>query len=153
MTVSEPTVLYRRHGAVSRVVANRPQVMNALDDAMMGQWPACVRLAKEDAETRVIVITGRARPPCAVGELTFEKEIEASAAPRLMPTSTHLLGRSQIGTHPVKVALNGAADALRSAAEHQPARHHVGGPRKRFTFSQVVWSPRPSATPSRRRFG
>ncbi|MGZ4788637.1 MAG: enoyl-CoA hydratase-related protein [Terriglobales bacterium] len=51
-------LIYQRKGAIAYVTVNRPKVLNALNRATMAELRAAFEDAKDDAEVRVVLITG-----------------------------------------------------------------------------------------------
>ncbi len=66
--MDEP-VLYRVDGAVATVTLNRPEVLNALDEALLTALRAAVARAGEDDTVRAVVITGAGRAFSAGADL------------------------------------------------------------------------------------
>jgi enoyl-CoA hydratase len=69
-----PSVLYERDGRVARVTLNRPDKLNAIDDAMPGELAAAVARANADAAVHVIVLTGAGRAFCSGYDLELYAE-------------------------------------------------------------------------------
>lgn len=63
-------VLYERDGRVARITLNRPEVLNAIDDAMPEALAAAVARADADREVHVMVLSGRGKAFCAGYDLT-----------------------------------------------------------------------------------
>lgn len=59
---------------VARLVLNRPERMNAIDDAMPGELRAAVERANADDEVHVIVVEGAGRGFCAGYDLTISED-------------------------------------------------------------------------------
>jgi enoyl-CoA hydratase/carnithine racemase len=59
--VSEPVLLVDLAEGVARVTLNRPEVRNALDEALLRELDAARRRLEDDQAARVIVLRG-ARP-------------------------------------------------------------------------------------------
>lgn len=58
------TLLYRVEGRIATITLNRPDRLNAIDEAMPGEIAAAVDLAQEDDEVHVVV-TGAGRAFCS----------------------------------------------------------------------------------------
>ena len=56
--MSYETLLTEKSGAMVRVTVNRPEKLNALNDQVIGDLECCFRALKEDAEARVVILTG-----------------------------------------------------------------------------------------------
>ena len=52
------TIRYEQLGAVARITANRPEVLNAQSRVMILELDEAFRAASEDDATRVIVVAG-----------------------------------------------------------------------------------------------
>ncbi len=55
---TEPTVLYERRGPVGLITFNRPERMNAMDQAMLTDLGTALDQAEADPDTRAVVVTG-----------------------------------------------------------------------------------------------
>jgi enoyl-CoA hydratase len=62
---SAATVLYERDGRLARLTLNRPEKLNAINDAMPGELRAAVEQANRDDSVHVIVLGGAGRAFCA----------------------------------------------------------------------------------------
>jgi enoyl-CoA hydratase len=60
-----PRVLYEKDGRIARITLNRPEVLNAIDDAMPAELEAAVERANADAGVHGIVLAGAGRAFCA----------------------------------------------------------------------------------------
>lgn len=65
------TVLFERDGRIGRITLNRPQVLNAINDALPHELADCVRRANDDAKVHVIVLSGKGEAFCAGYDLTY----------------------------------------------------------------------------------
>ena len=74
----EPTVTYAREGRIGRVTLNRPDVMNAINDAFPHDLAAAVEAANDDGAVHVIVVSGRGAAFCAGYDLTYYAEANGS---------------------------------------------------------------------------
>ena len=59
------TIIYHKEGGIGRITINRPQAMNAITPAMLGELKAAVLEAGKDTEVQVIVLTGAGKAFCA----------------------------------------------------------------------------------------
>jgi enoyl-CoA hydratase len=57
-------VLYERDGRIARITLNRPDVLNAIDEAMPGEIQAAVEEANRDRDVHVIVLGGAGSAFC-----------------------------------------------------------------------------------------
>ena len=79
-------VLYERDGRIGRIILNRPEVMNAIDDDLPRQLSAAVAEADADRGVHVMVLSGKGRAFCAGYELEFKRGGTAlSYLPQDMP--------------------------------------------------------------------
>ncbi len=65
----EPTVLLRRDGAVLHITLNRPEVRNAMSQAMVRELRDALQQAEADGSTRVVVLRGAGGHFCAGGDI------------------------------------------------------------------------------------
>jgi len=64
-------VTYARDGRIARITLNRPDKLNAIDEAMPRELAAAVAAANGDPEAHVIVLAGAGRAFCAGYDLEF----------------------------------------------------------------------------------
>jgi enoyl-CoA hydratase/carnithine racemase len=77
MTTGEetmPAVTFEKDGRIGRVTLNRPDVMNAINDAMPRELAEAVAQADADPDVHVIVLAGAGKAFCAGYDLTFYAE-------------------------------------------------------------------------------
>ena len=67
--MNQPTVLSQDQGAVRLLTLNRPQQLNALNEAMKDELMAALKDARQDDAIAVVVITGAGRAFSAGGDL------------------------------------------------------------------------------------
>ena len=70
------TVLYQKEGAVLRITLNRPEVYNALDDALTYELQDAFKAAEKDTELRVIILSGSGKAFCSGQDLKAIMGIE-----------------------------------------------------------------------------
>lgn len=76
-------VLLERRGPVAWITLNRPDQINAINDAVRAQLPACIRAAEGDPEVRVIVLRGAGpRGFCAGADIKEFREVPSPVAYR-----------------------------------------------------------------------
>jgi enoyl-CoA hydratase len=68
------TIIYEKANAVAKIVFNRPSVLNALNNVMFTEIGDALQDAEEDAEIRVVLITGNGKAFCAGADLKFSRE-------------------------------------------------------------------------------
>ena len=74
-------VLYSVDGSVARVILNRPEKRNALNDAVIAGLKENLRRAAADKNVRVVVIAGAGKDFCSGADLSaLQKIAEASVA-------------------------------------------------------------------------
>ena len=91
MIESTETILVSREGAVARVTLNRPDVINAFNNAMRAEFPRIIRALQADEEVRAIVIHGAGdRGFCAGADVKEKRQIGSPVVEereRLTPSS------------------------------------------------------------------
>jgi len=74
------TLTYEKLGAVLRITANRPEVLNAQSRVMILELDEAFRAASEDADTRVIIVAGAGQHFSAGHDLGSPEELEDQKA-------------------------------------------------------------------------
>lgn len=108
-----------RHGGVAVIALNRPEVHNAMDDALRGELVDMLDWAARDDAVRAVVLTGRGRSFCAGGDIAaMQERLEAPIGKvaingwqrqrRTHGAITQLHGLAK----PTVAAVNGAAAGL-----------------------------------------
>ncbi len=64
-------VLLEKDGRIGRIVLNRPEVMNAIDDDLPAELAAAVAEADADRSIHVMVLSGNGRAFCAGYDMTY----------------------------------------------------------------------------------
>lgn len=67
-------VIYEKTGRIGRIILNRPEVMNAINDTLPRQLAAAVAEADADPGVHVMVLSGAGEAFCAGYDLTFYAE-------------------------------------------------------------------------------
>jgi enoyl-CoA hydratase len=75
-----PSVLYERDGRLARITLNRPERLNAIDDAMPGLLREAVAEANADDAVHVLVLAGAGRAFCAGYDLARYAETPGPGA-------------------------------------------------------------------------
>lgn len=70
-------VRVERHGAIVRITFNRPDKLNALTAEMSREFLRLLRALADDAESRVVILSGEGRAFCVGGDLTLEDSFTA----------------------------------------------------------------------------
>ena len=73
--MSHATLRLERDGTIARVVLNRPEIRNAFDDLMISELHEVFKELREDASSRVVVITGEGNSFCAGADLHWMKRV------------------------------------------------------------------------------
>lgn len=68
------TMIYQRDGRIARITLNRPERLNAINDAMPRELRAAVEEANRDDDVHVIVLAGVGRTFCAGYDLQLYAE-------------------------------------------------------------------------------
>ena len=71
--MSDSPVLYSVDGAVARIMLNRPDVLNALNAALMTELRTAVQRANDDPDVRAVLLTGSGRGFSAGADLGASK--------------------------------------------------------------------------------
>jgi 2-(1,2-epoxy-1,2-dihydrophenyl)acetyl-CoA isomerase len=76
------TILFDKEGSVARIILNRPDAMNALNNRMREELVSAIDWVERDAELKVLVMTGKGKAFCAGGDVkgmgTQERPINPS---------------------------------------------------------------------------
>jgi methylglutaconyl-CoA hydratase len=131
---------------VTRVTLNRPDVMNAFDEAMIGELTdAFERLADDDA-TRVIVLAAAGRAFCAGADLRWMERASANSAQDNLDDArrfAHMMDAIAACAKPVIARVHGAAlgggVGLCCACDIV-----IAAPQARFAVSEVKFGILPS---------
>jgi len=83
--MTKSTVLYAKDGRIARITLNRPEKLNAINDAMPRELREAVAAANADDEVHIIVLAGAGRAFCAGYDLELYAE-----RPRPVPYSQNL---------------------------------------------------------------
>ncbi len=83
--MTPPAVLYAKDGRIARITLNRPEKLNAINDAMPRELREAVATANADDAVHVIVLAGAGRAFCAGYDLELYAE-----RPRPVPYSQGL---------------------------------------------------------------
>ncbi len=73
MELTSP-IIYEQSGRIARITLNRPDVLNAIDEALPSALEAAVIRANADESTRVIILSGAGRAFCAGYDLNVFAE-------------------------------------------------------------------------------
>ncbi len=113
--MSEPAVLLDIQGATAWITFNRPEIMNAMGQALTEGLTAALDRIEDDERVRVVVITGSGNAFSAGGDLkSFREAVGAerySAFVERLRRSQALFRRVEQWPRPVIAAVNGFAVA------------------------------------------
>ena len=73
-------VLYAAEDAVATITLNRPDLMNAMNDALMAGISDAIEQVEQDKSIRVVVLTGAGRAFCAGADLAAAAQIPGQQA-------------------------------------------------------------------------
>jgi enoyl-CoA hydratase/carnithine racemase len=109
---STDTVLAERHGGVLVLTLNRPERLNAWNDALEARYYERLDAAEADPDVKAIVVTGAGRGFCAGADMddlasAGDRDMEAVLRNRPRPRTFPLTIRK-----PLIAAVNGAAAGL-----------------------------------------
>ncbi len=106
-------MLFERDGGVAEITLNRPDRLNALDEAMHRELVRCLEAVERDPEIRAVLLTGAGRGFCAgqdLGERAVGGEEEPPDLGRTLDTLYNpLVRRLRRLERPVVCAVNGVA--------------------------------------------
>lgn len=81
-------MLYEKDNAIARITLNRPEKLNAINDALLKELEAALDRAEKDAEVRFVVIQGAGRAFSVGQDLSGEGTSEVMPPdPELAPSS------------------------------------------------------------------
>ena len=110
MSAAGSVVLTEQRGAVRHIVLNRPEALNAINDALVPALTQAFRDANADEATRAIVFRGAGRAFCAGADLKARKIAGSEAAARARAHAIQDVTRAIVfGDVPVVGAIHGWA--------------------------------------------
>jgi len=107
-------LLYEVKDAIATLTLNRPERLNALGGTLRDDLYAAVLRASQDADVRVIVVTGAGKGFCAGGDVKAMNDVKEGRAERplidkVAPLRDRVLLAMRDAPQPVIAAVNGAA--------------------------------------------
>lgn len=145
--MSDPAILSSAEGGVLTLTLNRPDKLNAANDALLVGLREALEDAGRDSAARVIVITGAGRGFCAGQDLGDVGAREVGFAEHLRHTYNPLVSAMRALEKPVITAVNGvAAGAGASLALAGDLRLWSNAASMTFVFSNIALVPDSGAT-------
>ena len=71
MTAAVESILYTVEDHIATLTLNRPEKLNAFDVPMLDLWVSALQRAQDDADVRVIIVTGAGRGFCTGGDISI----------------------------------------------------------------------------------
>jgi 2-(1,2-epoxy-1,2-dihydrophenyl)acetyl-CoA isomerase len=114
MSAGFSTLLYELEEGVAKITLNRPERLNAMNEAMLKELNQALRQASEDQNVRCVVLTGAGRGFCVgadVQELKerYERGEELSLGQNLRLLFSPLIERIRTAEKPFVALVNGPA--------------------------------------------
>ncbi|MBD3237729.1 MAG: enoyl-CoA hydratase/isomerase family protein, partial [Candidatus Eisenbacteria bacterium] len=69
------TVRLERHGALARVILDRPKIRNAFNDEMLTDLREIFATLRDTSDVRVIILTGEGQAFCGGADLHWMKRV------------------------------------------------------------------------------
>lgn len=108
--MSETPVLYSVENAVATVTLNRPDILNALNPALLDALLRSMEQARDDDAVRAVLLTGAGRGFCAGADLSAVGAGKRSSAGEVLRERYHPLIQTMRGMgKPIVGAVNGPA--------------------------------------------
>ena len=109
--MTESSILLQREGAIARLTLNRPDRLNALTLAMLGELSAALSELDGDDTVRVVILTGSGRGFCAGQDLTDHEAVDDTRAIRAVVERHYnpVIRQIRALPQPVIAAVNGVA--------------------------------------------
>jgi len=67
-------ILFNTRDHIARITLNSPKTMNGYHDAMLAELRTAVQSAREDDDTRVVILTGAGKAFCSGGDVSGSQE-------------------------------------------------------------------------------
>jgi enoyl-CoA hydratase/carnithine racemase len=83
--MTEPAVLYEVKDYVATLTLNRPENRNSMTEDVLEGLRAAVTRARDDAELRCLVVTGRGKSFCAGADFKSQIQRDGGTGPRQLP--------------------------------------------------------------------
>jgi 2-(1,2-epoxy-1,2-dihydrophenyl)acetyl-CoA isomerase len=112
----ERPVLHSEEGHVMTLTLNRPESLNAMNEALVGELEHCLMRAEADSEVRAVVLTGAGRGFCSGGDQKRErgnegqeKFFDGDLGGNLVERLNRCVMRMQNVAKPIVGCINGVA--------------------------------------------
>jgi 2-(1,2-epoxy-1,2-dihydrophenyl)acetyl-CoA isomerase len=106
------TLLVESRDGIAVVTLNRPEVLNAFNPRMGRDIPAALRMLADDADTRVVILTGAGRAFCSGADISRPKDRASQWNPNVISGYESGTAMSRMMTNypkPIIAAINGVA--------------------------------------------
>ncbi len=70
------TILYEVEKSIAYIILNRPEIHNAFNNVMINELSAVFDDIKEDADIRVVILTGKGKSFCAGADLNWMRKVK-----------------------------------------------------------------------------
>lgn len=101
-------VTLERDGPVAWITLNRPESLNAINDAVRAALPDCVRAAEADPDLRVLVLRGAgSRAFCAGADIKEFAPVDAPAVDRQARASRNWIAAFDAARKPMIASIHG----------------------------------------------
>ena len=114
MSGSYETILYELSENIATITLNRPDVLNAVNEAMGRELLEALKIAARDDNARSLIITGRGRAFCAGEDIQalreqYERGENPRLGERLLYKYNPIIRRIRQTPKPIIAAINGVA--------------------------------------------
>ena len=121
--MANESVLYNRHDSIATLTLNRPESLNAMNEAMMGEIERILIELETDATVRVVVLTGTGKGFCTGADLRASRpakprpedapeRVSGEIARMIREGAQRLVGAILDCEKPVIAAVNGTAAGI-----------------------------------------
>jgi 2-(1,2-epoxy-1,2-dihydrophenyl)acetyl-CoA isomerase len=116
--MSYESIIYNVEDGIGTITLNRPERMNTFGDTLLADWADALRTAQEDADVRVVIVTGAGRAFCAGADLkaagergdVLRSELNAGERRNSLRYTVHRVAQAlDYLDKPYIAAVNGAA--------------------------------------------